>query len=116
VLGNAQRLEQVIINLIQNACESLTNADQALTVSTGWDPGNQQVTLVVIDQGRGMDPEVLPRITEPFFTTRPDRGGTGLGLSIAASIIKEHHGTLTFSSTPGQGTTATVSLPQMPEH
>jgi signal transduction histidine kinase len=58
-----------------------------------------------------MTPEVLARINEPFFTTRPDQGGTGLGVSISVSIIKDHNGTLTYHSEPGKGTTAMVRLP-----
>ena len=60
-----------------------------------------------------MPREVLDRITEPFFTTRGERGGTGLGLSISYSIIREHNGTLEFSSAPGSGTTASIRLPLM---
>ncbi|MDP2688894.1 MAG: HAMP domain-containing sensor histidine kinase [Deltaproteobacteria bacterium] len=58
-----------------------------------------------------MSKDVIERVTEPFFTTKSDRGGTGLGLSISYSIIKEHKGAIEFDSTPGEGTTVTVKLP-----
>jgi len=58
-----------------------------------------------------MSKEVLDRVTEPFFTTKLDKGGTGLGLSISYSIIKEHQGSLEFESNPGWGTTAIIKLP-----
>ena len=58
-----------------------------------------------------MSREILERITEPFYSTKLERGGTGLGLSISAAIIREHNGTLAFESTPGRGTAATVTLP-----
>jgi signal transduction histidine kinase len=57
-----------------------------------------------------MTAEVLTRLTEPFFSTKLENGGTGLGLSICSSIIKEHNGSLRFESTPGVGTTATLTL------
>ncbi len=57
----------------------------------------------------------LGRLTDPFFTTKRDQGGTGLGLSVSATIVKEHGGTLEFRSTPGAGTTATLTLPELRE-
>jgi polar amino acid transport system substrate-binding protein len=65
----------------------------------------------VQDEGVGIAPEALPHITDPFFTTKSDSGGIGLGLSISSRIIKEHGGTLTFTSEPGRGTTAEIILP-----
>ena len=59
----------------------------------------------------GIPPKALPHIMEPFFTTKHDSGGLGLGLSISSRIVKEHGGTLTFTSQPGKGTTAEIILP-----
>ena len=65
----------------------------------------------VEDEGVGIPPENLSRITDPFFSTKHESGGVGLGLAISARIIKEQGGTLHFTSEPGTGTTAEVVLP-----
>ena len=109
--GNVQRIEQTVINLLTNACESLTDRNQAIRMETSHDPRTQTVAIRIVDEGCGMTPEVLARIRDPFFTTRRDAGGTGLGVSIIARIIAEHGGTLSYESQPGQGTTVTVTLP-----
>jgi len=67
--------------------------------------------IKVQDEGTGISSEVLSHIMNPFFTTQSDSGGIGLGLSISSRIIKEHGGTLTFSSEPGKGTIAEIILP-----
>jgi polar amino acid transport system substrate-binding protein len=111
VRGSAQRIEQVVVNLVLNACEALPDPDRAVSVSTGEDPERGLVWARVADEGVGITAEHLPRLTDPFFTTKRESGGTGLGLSVSAGIIKEHGGTLTFDSKPGAGTTVTVTLP-----
>lgn len=108
--GSARQLEQVVINLIQNALQSLPDPGHGLQVGTGLDPESGHVLITVSDEGRGIPPEIAPRIMEPFFTTRLERGGTGLGLAICSTIVKEHGGSIGFSSEPGKGTTFTVSL------
>lgn len=112
VTGHFQRLEQVVINLVQNACEALTDPAQSITITTRHDRDARRVLLEVADQGVGMPESLLPRITEPFFTTRARNGGTGLGLSIVATIVKEHRGELEFTTAPGKGTQVMVSLPE----
>jgi PAS domain S-box-containing protein len=109
--GNSHRLEQVIINLIQNACQSLPDVRGAISLSTAYDEKTSCIVVKVQDEGVGIPPDVLPRIAEPFFTTKPGSGGIGLGLSISSRIIKEHGGTLVFASEPGKGTTAEIILP-----
>lgn len=111
VSGSHQRLEQVVINLLINACQALPRHECAIHVRTMQETGTGMVALEVEDQGIGMSPETLQRATEPFFTTKRDLGGTGLGLSVSAAIIAEHGGTLTFASVPGVGTTVRVRLP-----
>jgi polar amino acid transport system substrate-binding protein len=113
VRGDAQRLEQVLVNVLLNACQALPAADRAIAVRTAWDPAASRVVIEVRDQGLGIAPEDLPRLTEPFFTTKRGRGGTGLGLSVSAGIVAAHGGTLAFASTPGAGTTVTVALPAL---
>jgi PAS domain S-box-containing protein len=110
VKGSARQLEQVVINLIQNALLALPDAEHGVRVTTGVDPENGYVLIRVSDEGCGIPPEIAPRIMEPFFTTRNERGGTGLGLAISSSIVKEHGGCIEFNSEPGRGTTFTVRL------
>ncbi len=109
--GSSQQLEQVVINLLMNACQALPHKQRGIWVTTGYDPGAEQVTITVRDEGLGMPGQVSSRMLEPFFTTRLDRGGTGLGLFISQSIVKEHDGTLEFTSEPGKGTTFIVKIP-----
>ncbi len=109
--GNFHRLEQVMINLIQNACQALPDVRRGISLSTVYDEKTSCIVVKVQDEGVGIPPEALPHITDPFFTTKSDSGGIGLGLSISSRIIKEHGGTLTFTSEPGKGTTAEIILP-----
>jgi PAS domain S-box-containing protein len=113
VVGNFQRLEQVLINLIQNACQAVAENHAAVRIATTRSPDGG-VVVTIADGGLGIAPEDLPHLTDPFFTTKRAAGGTGLGLSIAAQIVNEHRGTLEFSSPPGQGATARVWLPAAP--
>jgi signal transduction histidine kinase len=109
--GNAQRMEQVVINLLVNACQAVAGRHKGIAVATGVDEASGRVFLEVRDEGAGMTPEVLQRIKDPFFTTKRESGGTGLGLSISDRIVCDHGGVLTFTSRPGQGTTARIAVP-----
>ncbi|KDM93520.1 transporter substrate-binding domain-containing protein [Photobacterium galatheae] len=111
--GNGQRIEQVIINLMINACQALSSPEQAIRVRTYFHSAEQQLRLEICDQGKGIAPEHLPRLSDPFFTTKREQGGTGLGLSISFSIVNEHGGNLTYDSTLQQGTCVTLSLPAL---
>jgi polar amino acid transport system substrate-binding protein len=115
ITGNAQRIEQVVVNLILNACQALPSMDRAITLATSFDRAAGDVKLTVHDEGRGIAPEHLPHLTDPFFTTKRESGGTGLGLSVSAGIIKEHGGSLSFHSEPGRGATVTLALPALKE-
>jgi PAS domain S-box-containing protein len=110
VRGSRQQFEQVVINLIMNALQSLPDKSQGVVVTTCVDAVGA-VTVSVRDQGKGMAREVLEHLTEPFFSTRINEGGTGLGLYIASSIIKEAAGTLSFDSGEGRGSVVTIALP-----
>lgn len=109
--GNFQRLEQVIVNLIENSCQALQNKEQGIFVSTRFNHTEKMVKIQVKDEGLGMTAETIEKISNPFFTTKRSSGGTGLGLSISSKIVEDHNGTLTFESGPGSGTTAVVTLP-----
>ncbi len=112
IKGNAQQLEQVMINLIINALQSLPDSSCGVSVSTASDKKNNAILIKVCDEGCGMKEEVIERIMEPFYTTRLDSGGTGLGLSISYSIIKEHRGTIDYQSKIGRGTRVSLTLPE----
>jgi PAS domain S-box-containing protein len=111
VRGSFQKLEQVVINLIANACQALPDRSRAVTIRTAFAPDRGMVVIEVHDEGIGIPRESLPRIFDPFFTTKKDAGGTGLGLSVSYGIVKEHGGEITFDSEVGRGTTASIWLP-----
>ena len=115
VKGIFQQLEQVVINLIVNACQALGDNKGRVFVATYFDETDRHSVVEVRDEGEGIDPKVLPHITEPFFTTKRQDGGTGLGLSVSARIVREHQGKLEFFSLPGQGTTVRLALPVVGE-
>jgi signal transduction histidine kinase len=112
VQGNAQKIEQVLLNLLQNACQSLRDKSRGISIGTLYDRDQHLVVIEVTDEGEGMSEEVLSRAMEPFFTTKRESGGTGLGLSISARIVEEHGGSLKFRSQPGKGTIASVCFPE----
>ncbi len=109
--GNFQRLEQVMINLVQNACQALPDAQKGIFITIQFDRKASTIVINVRDEGMGIPPETLLNITDPFFTTKHDSGGVGLGLSISSKIVEEHGGTLKFESEIGAGTTAEITLP-----
>lgn len=109
--GDYQRLEQVLINLVQNACQALPGPDSAISVETSYKEDEWAVAVQVTDEGCGIPEKNLKRVTDPFFTTKRDMGGTGLGLSISAAIVDKHGGRLRFKSKEGHGTSVTVLLP-----
>jgi polar amino acid transport system substrate-binding protein len=111
ILGNAQRIEQVVVTLLLNACQALPAPDRGITVATAYNRSTDNIILTIRDEGVGIAAEHLPRLTDPFFTTKRESGGTGLGLSVSAGIINEHGGQLSFESTPGVGTTVILTLP-----
>ncbi len=111
IKGNAQRIEQVIVNLILNACQALRNSNEGIAISTRYDRELEEVVFEIRDEGEGIAADDLLHLTDPFFTTKRERGGTGLGLSVSAGIVKEHRASLEFRSTAGHGTAATLRLP-----
>jgi signal transduction histidine kinase len=115
VQADPQQFEQVLINLIQNAAESMESGGiitvRALTGKRRLAGSSRPaVILEVSDTGKGIPPEVQKRMFDPFFTTK--EAGTGLGLAIALRIIEKHGGALEFASDLNRGTTFTILLPQ----
>ncbi|MBF0126592.1 MAG: CHASE domain-containing protein [Magnetococcales bacterium] len=111
VRGDAQQLEQVLINVLINALQSLPDRSRGVLLEARVDAENREVIFIIRDQGCGIHPAHLEKITEPFYTTRMEKGGTGLGLSISSTIIKNHGGRLRFESRLNTGTTLFIHLP-----
>lgn len=111
IRGSAQKLEQVVINLLMNALQSLADRSRGVNVVVTHEADTDEILLMVRDEGVGMSEQVQAKILEPFFSTKLERGGTGLGLYISHSIIREHKGSMHFTSAPGKGTTVTVRIP-----
>ncbi len=108
VLGSANRLQQVFLNLFMNARDAMPNGG-ILEVRTSAQNGS--VEIEITDTGMGIPREHLNRIFDPFFTTKSTGKGTGLGLSVSYGIVKEHSGTIEVRSTAGKGTSFRLEFP-----
>jgi signal transduction histidine kinase len=111
VHGSAPQLKQLVLHLLANAREALPGGG-TITVEVGTVGG--ETVLRMTDTGAGIPPFVLPRVFEPFFTTRRERGAGGLGLAAAQTIAAAHGGTLTAESPDGSGARLTLRLPSAP--
>jgi two-component system NtrC family sensor kinase len=106
--GDANQLQQILVNLSLNACEAMPDGGTLLISTLGE---NGQVIVKVTDTGCGIKRDNLDKIFEPFFSTKPVGKGTGLGLSVSYGIIQQHGGTLEVESEEGKGSTFTIVLP-----
>jgi two-component system, NtrC family, sensor kinase len=104
------QIQQVLVNLVTNAVQAMSPGGRLFIASR---PGKDRdsVEISVMDTGKGIPPEFLPHIFDPFFSTKGE-GGTGLGLSVSYGIIKQHNGEIRVESKVGVGTTFTVELPR----
>lgn len=109
--GNLQNLEQVVLNLIINALESIRHDHGKVEIKTIFRKKDKSVIIEVKDNGRGVNPKVAENIFDPFVTDRQSAGGTGLGLSVTYNLVKAHDGEITFKTKPGQGTVFKIALP-----
>jgi len=110
--ANPNRIEQVLLNLLLNAAQSLPGHETpGHEVRARLRSSGDLVSIIIEDTGSGIPEELLGKIFDPFFTTKPVGVGTGLGLSICQSIVRGLGGEISVSSTPGQGSQFTVSLP-----
>jgi len=110
VVCDAAQIEQVFLALIMNALDAMPQGGNLwLTTSFSREPG--AVRIVIRDDGMGIAPEILPRLFEPFLTTKETGKGVGLGLAISRSILERHSGDIEVQSEVGRGTTFTVILP-----
>jgi signal transduction histidine kinase len=126
--GEPNQIEQVLVNLLQNARDAMDELGEkyqrsgqtppgwkkVLTIRSGTTRGKKMVFIEVSDTGGGMPSEVRERLFEPFFTTKEPGQGTGLGLSISASIIQSHQGEIQVETKEGVGSTFRVILPAAP--
>lgn len=108
ISADGDQLRQVFANLVVNAVQAMPDGG-ILTVATRFDPESSTCNITVSDTGDGIVPEHLPKIFNPFFTTR--RSGTGLGLAVSYGIVSTHGGSIDVASSPGAGAVFTVSLP-----
>jgi signal transduction histidine kinase len=114
VWGDAVQLEQVLLNLLINARQAMAGKSGSLTIKAAGD--DQEIRIQVIDSGPGIPPSLLPKIFQPFFTTKgtaqkDGNRGTGLGLAICKDIIEHHGGRIQVESEMGKGTTFSIYLP-----
>ncbi len=114
-LANPTQIQQILINLLVNARQAMPQGGRII-LRTGFDAQHEMVELTVRDTGNGIPAEKLPKIFEPFYSTKsgPDatgKGGTGLGLAACRDIIEAHQGKIRVESTVGKGTAVTIRLP-----
>jgi signal transduction histidine kinase len=115
ISGDASALQQVLLNLITNAREAMRGGGTIRVETTTLTDAPPRVRVVVADTGEGIPADVLPRIFDPFYTTKAT--GTGLGLAVSYGIVQDHKGSVEVQSTPGRGTTFVLTFPAMaPEH
>jgi PAS domain S-box-containing protein len=110
VHGDRDRLKQVFINLLSNACEAIAGGD---TITCTLSEAENAIQIAIHNGGDPIPPEVLPKLTQPFFTTKSS--GNGLGLAITRRIVEAHKGSLSITSSADTGTTVIVQLPTIPK-
>jgi PAS domain S-box-containing protein len=125
IIGNATQLQQVLMNLVNNAHDATIGCSSAHILvelnehyihkhddsDSPFDDGQKVARLSVSDNGRGMTDDELRSVFEPFYSTKNEDKGTGLGLTMVKSVVAAHHGTITIESTPGTGTSFHIDLP-----
>jgi PAS domain S-box-containing protein len=122
-LCDPNQLENAVLNLAINARDAMPDGGRLIVVTSNAGPGDtlapggalppgDYVAIKVTDTGTGMQPDVIARATEPFFTTKPNGKGTGLGLSMVFGFVRQSGGDLHIRSDPGRGTTFTLYLPR----
>jgi signal transduction histidine kinase len=113
VAGDRIQLQQVILNLVLNAFDAVSEKEDLREVSISMSVNKDEVGVAVCDSGNGIDPIMISQIFEPFFTTKPM--GMGMGLSIARAIVKAHGGQISARRNPDRGSTFEIVLPALHE-
>ncbi|PYT65356.1 MAG: hypothetical protein DMG39_29440 [Acidobacteria bacterium] len=114
IIGDANQLIQVFLNLVTNAEQAIREVRDAGRLQIRPTRAGNRISIAFQDDGVGIRPEALPRLFDPFYTTKRPGGGTGLGLSICMSIIREHGGIIEAEALPAGGSAFTVFLPAAP--
>jgi PAS domain S-box-containing protein len=115
VIGDGNQLIQIFLNLVTNAEQAIREVRDNGRIQIRIAHSNHRVSVTVQDDGVGISPEALPRIFDPFYTTKRPGGGTGLGLSICMSILREHGGSIEAAALPAGGSAFTVTMPAATE-
>lgn len=110
LIGDEDQIQQALVAIMVNAVEAMPDGGRLGVVARQPSP-QEPVTIAISDTGIGIDPEDLPHVFEPFFSTKKEGKGTGLGLSIAYAITERHGGDIRVESRPGAGTIFTLTLP-----
>jgi signal transduction histidine kinase len=113
IVGNANQLQQVLLNIILNAEQAMEGNPGTVRIETEGKDG--MVEIRVRDTGPGIPKEIQAKLFDPFFTTKPAGKGTGLGLSVSYGIVKDHRGDILVRSEPGQGACFILRIPAMPD-
>ena len=108
LLGNEGKLHQAMLNILSNAVQSIEDKG-FIAIRTSI--STKKMSIIISDSGCGISAQNMPKILDPFFTTKDPGKGTGLGLSITYNILEEHNGTIDFESNEGKGTTVKITLP-----
>jgi signal transduction histidine kinase len=113
ISGSPSQINQVFLNLITNAAQAMPERDtpNIITLRTSIAPEDHMVLIEIQDNGSGIPEEVLPRIFDPFYTTKPIGQGSGMGLPICFKIIQEHGGRILIDTVKDTGTVFTILLP-----
>lgn len=108
-----QKLQHALLNIIKNAIDAMSDINrEGILAIKGYELGDTLVSIEISDTGTGISDDNLHKIFDPFFTTKDVGKGTGLGLFISHNIIRQHRGEISVKSTPGRGTTFTITLPK----
>jgi two-component system sensor histidine kinase HydH len=110
IAADPDQLQQVLVNLIINACDACARKG-AIRLGAHAADGKETVHIEISDDGCGIAQEDLNAVFDPFFTTKKRGEGTGLGLPVASSIVRNHHGEISLVSRQGEGTTVTIHWP-----
>jgi signal transduction histidine kinase len=109
IMGDEDSMRSVLTNLIINGLQAIDGQGGKLTIHLASDDGGQAARIDITDTGRGIPPENISQVFEPYFSTKET--GTGLGLAIVKKAVDDHGGTISVTSEPGSGTTFTITLP-----